>query len=68
MYKSIKQFCKDDFSFSLQFVERGIILNEIRSLNATKSAQKSDISTKLIKENEQLIVEFLHAALNKRFQ
>lgn len=36
------------FLFLFKFVERDDILNKIRSLNATKSVEESDIPTKII--------------------
>ena len=61
---AIKQFCENNFSFCFQFVKKNDIFNEIRSLNATKSSQESDILTKIIKENG-LFEDSLHASFNE---
>lgn len=61
----IKQFCKDDFSFCFQFVEMDGILNKIRSLDATKCTQETDILTKIITGNEELLANFVHAVFNE---
>ena len=39
---TVKQFCKENFLFSFQFLERDFVLNKKRSLDATKSAQEID--------------------------
>ena len=62
---AIKQICKDDFFFSFQFVERDDKLNKMRSINATRSAQESDIPITSIRENKELFADFLYAAFNE---
>ena len=47
-----------------QVVERNDILNEIRSLNTTKSTEESDISSKIYQIKWRVIANFVHAAFS----
>ena len=45
-------------------MDREKILNEISSLDLTKACQKSDISTKIIKENADIFSQVPHLSFN----
>ena len=49
---------------SFSFIEENDILKEIKNLQINKDTQGSDISTKLIKNNSNLFVDFIFTNLN----
>ena len=48
-----------NMSFSFSFVTKETILNELRKLNPKKACQESDIPLKLIKENLDIVSNFV---------
>ena len=56
----IKEKMKNkNMSFSFSFVTKETILNELRKLNPKKACQESDILLKLIKENLDIVSNFV---------
>ena len=51
---------KDKLIFVFSQEEREEIINEIRMLNPNKASQRSDIPTKIIKENAEIFTEIIH--------
>ena len=49
---------------SFSFIEENDILKEIKNLQINKDTQGSDISTKLIKNNSNLFIDFIFTNLN----
>ena len=49
---------------SFSFIEENDIFKEIKNLQIHKDTQDSDISTKLIKNNSDLFVDFIFTNLN----
>ena len=49
--------------FKSSNVEKREILNEIVNLDALKSCQDTDVPTKIIKENVDIFVDFIHRQL-----
>ena len=49
---------------SFSFIEENDILKEIKNLQINKDTQGSDISTKLIKNNSDLFVDFIFTNIN----
>ena len=47
-------------SFSFRFVTKETILNELHKLNSKKARKGSDISVKIIKENLDIVSNFLY--------
>ena len=68
---AIKEKCISSFSFNLSQVERGEIIKKINNLKINKATQSTDIPTKLIKENfdilEILFSKTLTTAFSTRF-
>ena len=50
--------------FKFSNLEKGEILNEIVYLDASKSCQDTNVSTKIIKENADIFTDFIHLAIN----
>ena len=50
--------------FKFSNVEKGKILNEIVNLHALKSYQETTIPTKVIKEDANILIDFIHPAIN----
>ena len=53
-----------NISFSFSFVTKETILNELRKLNPKKSCQESDIPVKIIKENLDVVSNFVYNNFN----
>ena len=51
-------------SFSFSFVTKETILNELRKLNPKKACQESDIPVKIIKENLDIVSNFVYNNFN----
>ena len=49
-----------NMSFSFSFVTKETILNELRKLNPQKACQESDIPVKIIKENLDIVSNFVY--------
>ena len=47
-------------SFSFSFVTKKTILNELRKLNPKKACKESDIPVKIIKENLDIVSNFVY--------
>ena len=61
----IKEEMKNkNMSFSFSFVTKKRILNELRKLNPKKACQESDIPVKIIKENLDIVSNFVHKNFN----
>ena len=52
-------------NFSLSTVQRTQILNEITQLNSSKSGQRTDIPTKIIKQNSDIFANFTLKSFNQ---
>ena len=50
--------------FSFSFITKETILNELRKLNPKKACQKSDIPVKIIKENTDIVANFVYNNFN----
>ena len=53
-----------NFTFSFNFVSHGDIVKEFNKLKTKKASQKTDIPTKIVKENVDIISHFLHYNFN----
>ena len=53
-----------NMSFSFSFVTKETILNELRKLNPKKACQESDIPVKIIKENLDIVSNFVYNNFN----
>ena len=53
-----------NMSFSFSFVTKETILNELRKLNPKKTCQESDIPVKIIKENLDIVSNFVYNNFN----
>ena len=61
----IKEKMKNkNMSFSFRFVTKEAILNEMRKLNPKKAYQESDIPVKIIKENLDIVSNFVYNNFN----
>ena len=61
----IKEKMKNkNMSFSFSFVTKETILNELRKLNPKKACQESDIPVKIIKENLDIVSNFVYNNFN----
>ena len=56
-----------NMSFSFSFVTKETILNELRKLNLKKVCQESDIPVKIIKENLDIVSNFVYNNFNNSF-
>ena len=56
-----------NMSFSFSFVTKETILNELRKLNPKKVCQESDIPVKIIKENLDIVSNFVYNNFNNSF-
>ena len=62
--KAIEKISKLNSLFKFSNVEKREILNEIIDLDASKSCQDTDVPTKIIKENANILAAFIHPAIN----
>ena len=53
-----------NMSFSLSFVTKETILNELHKLNPKKACQKSDLPVRVIKENVDIVCNFVYNNFN----
>ena len=61
--KAIETISNLNSLFKFSNVEKREILNEIINLDALKSCQDTDVPTKIIKENVDIFVDFIHRQL-----
>ena len=61
---AIKKFCDSKSHFSFKNVQNEKILKELNNLNINKATQKTDIPTKIIKENSDIFGDFIFSNLN----
>ena len=54
----------NNLSFSFKFIDRNKIFNELQKLKRKKAGQGSDIPVKLIKENINIITDFIYSIFN----
>ena len=54
----------NNLSFSFKFVDRKKIFKELQRLNSKKACQGSDIRVKIIKENIDIITDFIYNDFN----
>ena len=54
-----------NMSFSFSFVSKETVLNELRKLNPKEACQESDIPFKIIKENLDIVSNFVYININK---
>ena len=54
----------DKLSFSFKFIDRKKIFNELQKLKSKKACQESDIPVKIIKENINIITDFIYNNFN----
>ena len=68
--KAIEMISKLNSLFTFSNVEKRKILNEIVNLDASKSCQDTDVPKNIIKENADILADFIHlaiyTALNKK--
>ena len=64
---TIGEVCKEksDSPFLFTGIDKEEILKEILNLDASKACQDTDIPTKILKENADVFVDFLHTSFNK---
>ena len=53
-----------NLSFSFKFIDRKRIFNELQKLKSKKTFQGSDIPVKIIKENIDIISDFIYNNFN----
>ena len=61
---AIKENYNSGTCFNFSFVDKEDILKEIKNLKANNAIEKTDISTKLIKENPDIFADFIFENLN----
>ena len=66
LFQSRKTTSKSNFNFS--FVEKVDTLKEIIISQSNKATKNTDISSKLIEDNEDILAGFIFIILNKRFE
>ena len=54
----------NNLSFSFKFIDRKKIFNELQKLKSKKACQGSDIPVKIIKENIDIITDFIYNNFN----
>ena len=54
----------NNLPFSFKFIDRKKIFNELTKLKSKKTCQGSDIPVKIIKENIDVITDFIYNNLN----
>ena len=54
----------NNLSFSFKFIDRKKIFNELQKLKSKEPCQGSDIPVKLIKENINIITDFIYNNFN----
>ena len=54
----------NDLSFSFKFIDRKKIFNELQKLKSKTAFQGSDIPVKIIKENINIITDFIYNNFN----
>ena len=54
----------NNLTFSFKFIDRKKIFNELQKLKSKKACQGSDIPVKIIKENIDIITDFIYNNLN----
>ena len=62
--KATEKIFKLKSLFKFSNVEKREILNEIGNLDASKFCQDTDVLTKIIKENLDIFVDFIHPSIN----
>ena len=61
---AIKDKCNSDLYFNFSFVEYDEVMKKINKLKTNKATQNTDIPTKLIKENSEILPDFTFENLN----
>ena len=54
----------NNLSFSFKFIDRRKIFNELQKLKSKRAFQGCDIPVKIIKENTNIITDFIYNNLN----
>ena len=62
--KAIEKIAKPNSLFKFSDVEKREILHEIVNLDASKSCQDTDVPTIIIKENADILADFIHPTIN----
>ena len=62
--KAIEKIAKPNSLFKFSDVEKRKILHEIVNLDASKSCQDTDVPTIIIKENADILADFIHPTIN----
>ena len=62
---AIKENCTSKYNFDFSFVEKVVILTEIKMLQSNEAIQNTDIPIKSIKENADIFARFVFTSLNK---
>ena len=65
---AMKNFCHENKTFNCETIKREDVLKKIKSLNRSKTSQNGDAPIKIIKENAELLTDFIHSALNEAIQ
>ena len=66
--QSLKLLCTSKSNFNFSFVEKVDTLKEIITSQSNKATKNTDITTKLIEDNEDILAGFIFISLNKRFE
>ena len=53
-----KKFCNSKSHFSFKNVQKEVILKKLNSLNINNATQNTDITTKIIKENSDIVGDY----------
>ena len=56
---------KSDSPFLFTGIDKDEILKEMQNLDASKACQDSDVPTKILKENSDILADFLHTSFNE---
>ena len=62
---AIQNNCKNWIKFAFEEMDSARIEKEIHNLKINKTSRSSDISTKIIKENVDILAEFLWKSINR---
>ena len=61
---AINRKCDSKLRFDLQFIDRKNVLKEIKNQFKSKATQESDTATKMIKDNSDIVIDFILSTLN----
>ena len=60
---AIKNFCDENNFLNFETIKRDDLLIKTKSLDIFKTSQNDDVPTKIVKENTELYIDFIHSTL-----